>query len=28
MAEAISKEAVGARLSKAREGLTLLADYL
>jgi len=28
MADAASKEAVSARLVEAREGLTLLADYL
>jgi len=28
MADAASKEAVSARLAEAREGLTLLADYL
>jgi hypothetical protein len=28
MAEAASKEAVGARVAQVREGLTLLADYL
>jgi len=28
MAEAISNEAVSARLARAHDGLTLLADYL
>jgi hypothetical protein len=28
MAEAVSPESVSARLAAAREGLTLLADYL
>jgi hypothetical protein len=28
MAEVVSRESVSARLAAAREGLTLLADYL